>query len=57
LLSPAGSRLEILAATNVAQPLSNWVSLGTINNETGTVPFLDVATNLNRRFYRARTAP
>ena len=53
LQSPPGLRFEILAATNLSLALSNWTSLGTLTNVTGTVPFLDPATNLNRRFYRA----
>ena len=57
LLSVPGLRFEILASTNLALPLSNWVSLGTLTNATGTIPFLDPATGLNRRFYRARQLP
>ena len=57
LQSEPGLRFEILASTNLALPLSNWTSLGTVTNVTGTVPFLDPATNLNRRFYRARQLP
>ena len=49
-----GLRVEILAATNLAWPISDWTSLGTLTNTTGAVPFLDTATNLNHRFYRAR---
>jgi hypothetical protein len=54
LESEPGLRFEILASTNLALPLSNWTSLGTLTNVTGDVPFLDPATNLNSRFYRAR---
>ena len=54
LQSEPGLRFEILATTNFALPTSNWTSLGTVTNVTGDVPFLDPATNLNRRFYRAR---
>jgi hypothetical protein len=45
---------DILAATNLALPLSNWISLGNVTNTTGTTAFSDSVPNLNRRFYRAR---
>jgi hypothetical protein len=57
LQSEPGLRFEILASTDVASPLSNWTSLGTLTNVTGAVPFLDPASGLNRRFYRARQLP
>ena len=57
LESQPGLRFELLASTNLASALSNWTSLGTLTNVTGTAPFLDPATNLNRRFYRARQLP
>jgi hypothetical protein len=57
LQSEPGLRFEILASTNVALALSNWISLGTLTNTTGTTSFLDPAANLNRRFYRARQLP
>jgi hypothetical protein len=55
--SEPGLRFEILAATNLALPISNWTSLGTLTNLTGTVPFLDLATNVNRRYYQAHQLP
>ena len=51
--SPAGSRLEIQVSTN----LVNWTSLTMVTNGTGTLPFVDTATNLKQRFYRARQVP
>jgi hypothetical protein len=57
LLSEPGLHFEILASTDIAPPLSNWTSLGTLTNVTGSVPFLDPATEFNRRFYRARQLP
>jgi len=54
LKSEQGLPFEILAGTNVALPLSNWTSLGTLTNVTGTASFTDPATNFSRRFYRAR---
>ena len=57
LQSQPGLRFEILATTNPALPISNWTNLGTLTNTTGTISFLDPATNLNRRFYRAHQLP
>ena len=57
LQSEPGLRFEILATTNLALPISNWTSLGTLTNVTGAAPFLDPATNLNHRFYQARQLP
>ena len=57
LQSEPGLRFEILAATNITQSISNWTSLGTVTNVTGTTPFTDTATSFNRRFYRARQLP
>ncbi len=54
LESQPGLRFEILATTNLSLALSNWTSLGTVTNVTGATPFLDPATSLDRRFYRAR---
>ena len=57
LQSQPGLRFEILATTNLAAPISNWTSLGTLTNVTGTAPFLDPVVNLSRRFYQARQLP
>jgi hypothetical protein len=57
LQSEPGLRFEVLASTNLALPMSNWTSLGTLTNVTGTTTFFDAATGLNRRFYRARQLP
>jgi len=54
LQSQPGLTFEILAATNLSLPISNWTSLGNLTNLTGVAPFLDPATNLGHRFYRAR---
>jgi hypothetical protein len=54
LQSQPGLAFEILATTNLSLPISNWTSLGTLTNVTGIAPFLDPATNLGHRFYRAR---
>jgi hypothetical protein len=48
---------EILTSTNLAQSATNWTTIGTYTNVTGTFPFADSATNLNQRFYRAHQLP
>jgi hypothetical protein len=57
LQSDPGLRFQILATMNVSQPSTNWTSIGTVTNTTGTMVFTDPATNLNTRFYRARQLP
>ena len=52
-----GFAFEILASTNLALPPSNWMSLGTLTNETGTVTFVDTAGNFDQRFYQVRQVP
>ncbi|MCX6921594.1 MAG: hypothetical protein NT154_00005 [Verrucomicrobia bacterium] len=54
LKSQPGRLFEMLASTNSSLPLSNWTSLGTLTNITGTAVFFDPATNINSRFYQAR---
>jgi hypothetical protein len=53
--SESGLNIEILAATNLAAP--TWLSLGTLSNTTGTISFVDPATNFSRRYYQARRIP
>jgi hypothetical protein len=55
--SEPGLQFEILAHTNLSSPLSNWASLGTVTNVSGTSHFSDPATNLSRRFYTMRQLP
>jgi len=57
LESTPGLRFEILASTNISLPLSNWASLGTLTNATGSISFSEPATNFPQRFYRARQLP
>jgi hypothetical protein len=47
--SAQGLRLEIQASTN----LSNWITLATLNNSTGTTNFTDSTPGFGKRFYRA----
>ena len=53
LQSEPGLSFEILATTNLALPTSNWTSLGTLTNMTGSTNFLDPTASFSRRFYRA----
>jgi hypothetical protein len=57
LESEPGLGFEILATTNVALATSNWTSLGTLTNLTGSTNFTDTGANANWRFYRARQLP
>jgi hypothetical protein len=55
--SEPGLQFEILAHTNAASPLSDWTSIGTLTNVSGTTAFSDPSTNLNRRFYMLQQLP
>ena len=57
LESEPAQRFEVMASTNLTLPLSNWVSLRTVTNDAGSMFFSEPATNLVRRFYRARQLP
>jgi hypothetical protein len=47
--SAPGQHLDILASTN----LSNWITLATLTNSTGSTNFIDSAAGFSKRFYRA----
>ncbi len=53
LQSQPGLLFEILASQNLPHPGTDWTSLVTFTNTTGTFSFTDPATTLNQRFYRA----
>jgi hypothetical protein len=55
--SEAGSRLEILSTTNSTIAKSQWVSLGTVTNLTGTTSFTDPRSLQALGFYTARLLP
>ncbi len=57
LLSQPGLAFQILATTNLCLPLSNWTSVVTLTNVSGTNSFVDPATNCNERFYQAQQLP
>jgi Peptidase C10 family/Carboxypeptidase regulatory-like domain/Spi protease inhibitor/Domain of unknown function (DUF4082) len=51
--SQPGQHLEILGSTN----LSNWITLTTLINSTGTTNFTDSTIGISKRFYRAQQLP
>ena len=57
LLGETGYVFDVLAATNVALPPSNWLSLGTLTNTIGANTFVDTNASFDQRFYRARQLP
>ncbi len=57
LQSEPGLRFDILAANDPGLALSNWTSVGTLTNDTGTVSFFDPTPGLTHRFYRAHQLP
>jgi hypothetical protein len=57
LLGEAGAAFEILTSTNSGLSLSQWTSLGTLTNLTGTIPFVDTNASFDQRFYQARQLP
>ena len=57
LRSEPGAQFAMLATTNLTLPLSNWTSVATLTNDTGTYPFVDAAATGPRRFYRAQPLP
>jgi len=56
LQSEPGSHFEILTATNITTPGTNWTSLGAFTNVTGSYMFTDTVNN-RQRFYRAHQLP
>jgi hypothetical protein len=54
LQSDPGAACEVLAATNLLLPASQWTSLGTVTNLTGSMVFVDKTANAGGRLYRAR---
>jgi hypothetical protein len=57
LRSEPGLVFEILAATDLTQPVANWTSLATLTNITGSIPFVDSTPGQGQRFYTARQLP
>jgi hypothetical protein len=57
LQSEPGFVFEILAGTNVAQPLMTWTTVGVVTNSTGSTLFTDPGPPPGQRFYRAHLLP
>ena len=57
LLGETGARFEMLATTNAALPVAQWLSVGTLTNSAGTIPFVDTNASFDQSFYRARQLP
>jgi len=57
LQSGKNAAVAILATTNIALPLTNWTTLTTITNFTGSYPVVDIAPDPAHRFYQARKLP
>lgn len=57
LLGETGRVFAILATTNVALPLANWLVLDTVTNTTGANTFVDTNAAFDQRYYRARQVP
>ncbi|MGP8240125.1 MAG: hypothetical protein ACLQVW_32580 [Limisphaerales bacterium] len=55
--SEPGVVFQILATTNLNLPVTNWTSLTTLTNVTGSMPFVDSTRGLGQRFYMARQLP
>jgi hypothetical protein len=57
LRSEPGLVFQILATSNLTQPVTNWTSLATLTNTTGSISFVDSTTGLGQRFYTLRQLP
>ena len=57
LLSEPGLAFSILATSNLTQSVTNWASLTTLTNVTGSSVVTDPATNISQRFYLAHQVP
>ena len=57
LQSEPGLAVEILSASDLTLPRSNWTSLGILTNISGTTPFSDTAASTQPRYYCARRLP
>lgn len=48
---------QILATTDPSLPVTDWISLATLTNVTGSLPFVDQTRGLGQRFYTAQQSP
>jgi len=56
-LQSAPGQYAVLASPNLALPYSQWVSLATFTNLTGTMPVINTNTNPEKQFYQVRPTP
>lgn len=54
LNSEPGLAFQILSAPRITTPSTNWTSLATLTNVSGSTMFVDPAANGTARFYQAR---
>lgn len=54
LQSEPGSKFEVLASTKL---VSDWTSIATVTNTTGSTTLTDTMSGAQQRFYRARQLP
>ncbi len=52
--SEPGQSFKILTATHILTVSSNWTSIGTFTNVTGSTNSSDIKTNIGQRYYRAQ---
>ena len=57
LQSEPGSKFDILTTTNLTLAPTNWTTLATLTNASGTILFEDPVTSGARRFYQAVQRP
>ncbi|MEO6184572.1 MAG: hypothetical protein ABIP71_16005 [Verrucomicrobiota bacterium] len=57
LLSEPGLRFDMLRTTNIALASTNWLTIATVTNSTGTTVFTDSNAGASLNFYRARQLP
>jgi len=55
--SEPGAVFQILATTNLNLAVTNWTSVATFTNTTGSLPFVDSSSALGQRFYTAKPWP
>jgi hypothetical protein len=55
--SEPGVVFQILATTNLSLPVTNWTSLATLTNTTGSLPYVDPSAAVGQRFYTVQQLP
>ena len=57
LVSEPGLRFEVLASANIMAAVSNWGSVATLTNTTGSLTYTDPTAGLQQRFYQVKQLP